>query len=654
MAQSSSLNSNNPFRRNAPGIPAPALAASDSGPAHSPVDASPPLPSSDQFRSQLEDLGHSAHPPPATTFQKPKVIKKVRVQSPPPSSPESAGVPDPYSRDDEESDESSLIGDDDDELNPFGSSRPAVSHHSEGGFDGGARLPQLAVHRVPPNPFQRTLQNLELRKAEGEQSLSTSPAPTSQSARGALDVDAFKRLLLTGQAGGLGATPTPSAPAPQAGHPGTQTDGASLTDASSVPRHSLFDAIHAVVQETPRTSHETSEPDGDDEQHVLISSTRARVQAPTTLRKKPPPPSSRHGKLIKVELKDENKAEGGPSPSGTPSTPLEINKPLPPSPERHLREVESESIFDREAAGKVPELVEETVAEPLAIPRPPTPPSASHSTQQSVTPVSPTPKKPPPPPARRHPHGRSDSKASIIVTAPAPAPVSAPPSLSEEVDTSVRRSSQDSTRSRSSSLRVSVHAPAPPPPRRPNHVSRASNSFISPSAVSFSSMLSSGSERSPSEMAEPPPLTPAGQIRPSSSHDENMLPAEGAAPSPSHPNIVQPKLFPPPPPPARNVSTRSKRPPSVSSVDATYKRLSAQMPPPPPPRLRGSSKGSVDGSVMGTPGNTRILGGAMAEEPAADITAATVDSGAANDILADLTALQREVDLLRGRVEKGV
>lgn len=646
MAQSSSLSSNNPFRRNAPGAPAPALAAPDQGPAHSPVDDPPPLLSSDQFRSQLEDLGQPAHPPPATTFQKPKVVKKVRVQSPPPSSPESAGVPDPYSRADEESDEGSLSGDDDDGLNPFGSSRPAVSHHSEGVPDGGVGLPQPALHGPPPNPFQRTLQDLELGKSEGEQGPST-----PQNARGALDVDAFKRLLLTGQAGGLGATPMPSAPAPQAGHPGTQTDGASLTDASSVSRHSLFDATHAVVQETPRTSHEISEPDRDDDQHVLISNSRAKAQPPTTLRKKPPPPSSRHGKLIKVELKDKNKAEGGSSPLGTPSTPLEINKPLPPSPERHLREVESESVFDREAAGKVPEPAEETVAEPLAIPRPPTPPNASHSTRQSVTPVSPTPKKPPPPPARRHPHGRSDSKASIIITAPAP--VGAPPSLSEEADTSVRRSSQDSTRSRSSSLRVSVHAPAPPPPRRPNHVSRASNSFTSPSAISSSSILSSGSERSPSETAELSPLAPAGQIRPSSSHDENVPPAEGAAPSPSHPSNAQPKLFPPPPPPARNASTRSKRPPSVSSMDATSKRLSAQMPPPPPPRLRGSSKGSVDGSAMGTPGGSRILGGALAEEPAVDVTVATGDSSAANDILADLTALQREVDLLRGRVEKG-
>lgn len=49
-------------------------------------------------------------------------------------------------------------------------------------------------------------------------------------------------------------------------------------------------------------------------------------------------------------------------------------------------------------------------------------------------------------------------------------------------------------------------------------------------------------------------------------------------------------------------------------------------------------------------GSARILEGTLAEEPATGIAE---EGGAANDILADLTALQREVDLLRGKVEKG-
>jgi len=47
----------------------------------------------------------------------------------------------------------------------------------------------------------------------------------------------------------------------------------------------------------------------------------------------------------------------------------------------------------------------------------------------------------------------------------------------------------------------------------------------------------------------------------------------------------------------------------------------------------------------------KILEGKLAEEPALD--AAPIEKvGAAPDILADLTALQREVDALRGKVQQ--
>ncbi|KAK1757266.1 hypothetical protein QBC47DRAFT_177790 [Echria macrotheca] len=667
MAQPSSLSSNNPFRRIGAGASAPALASPVPDEADSTSDAPFTLPSSDHFRSQLEALPRPDHPPPATSFQKPKVVKKVRVQSPPPSSPESAGAPDRYSRtgryDDESSSSLSDDEDEDERSNPFNitNSSPSVDSEKAAGVEGilntrGSRGP-------PPNPFQRTLQDLELGKNE-DQNTAVSPG-----ARGALDVDAFKRLLLTGQTGMLD-TAQASASASQIAHPGYPAgDGASLTDASSVSRQSIFDATHASVQETPRTSHEISEPEVDDDRSGLITGSRPKAQSPptATLRKKPPPPSSRHGKLIKVELKDKDRPDNRERSSSSlsdqtvtkspsPPTPLEINKPLPPSPARHHKDDESESIFDREAAGKVPELAEELVTEPLPMPRPPTPPNASHAPSIITTPISPSAKKPPPPPMRRHPHNRSDSKASVLITAP-PTNSTAQP---EDLDPSVRRSSQDSTRSRSSSVRVSIHAPAPPPPRRPNHATRASTSFTSPSAVSFTNVLSSGSERSPSEAAEFSPIPSAVQARPSSAHAENTIATEAMnSPSTSGHSGVHPKLFPPPPPPARNASIRSKRPTSASSSsEATPKRMSGlSMPPPPPPRQRGSSKGSIDGVPAGgrktSDSGVRILEGSLAEEPAGGSgTGTPAESGAANDILADLTALQREVDALRGKVEK--
>ena len=52
----------------------------------------------------------------------------------------------------------------------------------------------------------------------------------------------------------------------------------------------------------------------------------------------------------------------------------------------------------------------------------------------------------------------------------------------------------------------------------------------------------------------------------------------------------------------------------------------------------------MDGSAM-------IMNETLAEEPAA---AAADDASAANDILADLTRLRKEVDALRGRYQKAV
>ncbi len=128
MADSSTFGSNNPFRRKQqaePGAaapPPPSVSTADVVELNPVFDSATPspLPTGDQFRSQLRSLPQSVQPPPKTSFQKPKVVKKVRVQSPPPSSPESAGAPDPYpaagryDRDDSSED-------DDDELeNPFG------------------------------------------------------------------------------------------------------------------------------------------------------------------------------------------------------------------------------------------------------------------------------------------------------------------------------------------------------------------------------------------------------------------------------------------------------------------------------------------------------------------------------------------------------
>ncbi|KAK3319936.1 hypothetical protein B0T19DRAFT_275127 [Cercophora scortea] len=714
--------SNNPFRRKPPSAPAavappaPALAPAPAPGAYPESRASisvtthdsaaalaPALLSSDHFRTQLQSQPQSAQPPPTTSFQKAKVVKKVRVQSPPPSSPESAGVPDrypPIGHDDDDSTSSS--GDDDDDVtsqDPFGNVLPIDPASEAAALDG---LPQLTSHGPPPNPFQKTLKDMEVGPGVSTQSPNTTPA-----ARGTMDVDAFRRLLLTGQAGGLGISqPAPSnpsvPPAQLSPHPTTPAaDGASVTDASSISRQSIFDATYPV-QDTPRTSHEASEPEPESDQRGLLSNSLPKIPPPPiTARRKPPPPSSRHGKLIKLELgqapnqaptrdgiarpmsssslsSQMGQAVTSPlvSPPAQPqSPPSDVNKPLPPAPSRFSPDGVAESIFDREAAGKVPEMEIDLDTVAMPPPRPPTPPSHSHAASSTAATAPHPPKKPAPPP-RRQPHGRSDSKLSTITSSsPAPQPEDPDP---------LRRSSMDSTRSHSSSLRINIHAPAPPPPRRSSHMPRSANSFVSPSSVSLSSIASgSTAERSPSEAPELSPVAASslpGELSKSSPgvttpgvgnplHGITSTPESFYAHSHSAAALNHPKLA-PPPPPARNPSVRAKRPTSASSFDAASRRMvgkgkeagasSAPIAPPPPPRLRRSSRGSLDGpgaARRASGESVRVISEALAEEPGsgAEEVTAVVESTApvANDILADLDKLQREVDALRGQFEKG-
>ena len=85
-------------------------------------------------------------------------------------------------------------------------------------------------------------------------------------------------------------------------------------------------------------------------------------------------------------------------------------------------------------------------------------------------------------------------------------------------------------------------------------------------------------------------------------------------------------------------------------------------PPPPPPRGRGGSRGSQDGppgiSRRQSGDSVRLLGTSVVEEPVAEEDEAPHAGGPeqpakAEDILADLDALRREVDALRGKFGEG-
>ncbi|KAL8376902.1 hypothetical protein RB595_007842 [Gaeumannomyces hyphopodioides] len=683
-----------------------------------------PSSGSELFKQQLQSLPKSAQAPPSTTFQKPKPVKKVRVQSPPPSSPESAHdadfdarfPPDPdYSagfalhhppRSDSESDGSEVTADDD----PFvgdGSSVPPTQRTSDeeigisGRHAGGlAERESWDPHSVEqqqqatstssgrtPNPFQRTLGDLEQPYKDGTAS---GAAAVSPAGKAPLDVDAFRRLLMTGQSGAA-ANPhghhshqqhANSAQPLQVHH---QTDAASITDTSSISRQSISDERSSSgnpATETPRTSHEISEPEGEEEQHSLISS--YAMQPPrTTLRKKPPPPASRHGKLIKVELgKDNPNGVAQPrqddaglvSPTGSST---DLNKPLPPAPRQQAGDPR-ESVFDREAAGKIPEVDVDPDApeEDIPAPRPPTPPNVSHSTTAPVPASQPqlqeslvsrfstsAARKPAPPP-RRQAHGRSDSRATITSNASLSSPTMPThppysPMGGNQMDGAdqgyERKVSSDSIRSRSSGMRTPGAAPpAPPPPRRPNSIS----------APPRLSSHGPGPSPSPGGLPDTPSPGAGPDIGLASGHeDERSLkppitpPTTGTTvknsntPSPSN-SIRRPTAVPPPLPPARQRSMRNGggRPASIKSVDLSRRLESRESgptpaagppPPPPRPRVRGGSR--TDGSTADSSKRNSNSG-------VAGVGEGEFTPGGAENILADLDALRREVDALRGQI----
>ncbi|KAI1757531.1 hypothetical protein F4782DRAFT_133256 [Xylaria castorea] len=626
--------SNNPFRRK-PGAASVNPAASSSSPSFgtdgpstlSTTTTRPPFTTFKSAAPENERRDEEEQP----MQQKPKkIVKKVRVQSPPPSSPEDAL---PVTRfpaleqlddDDDDGDNASDSSKSDiQEDDPFG----ATSVDPDSKLAANPPIPQ-----IPPNPFARTLQDIE---GSGQARDVNATTTTTTASKGSLDVDSFKRLLLTGYTN----LPSPAQTAlDSAGNPsgaahtlGALPDGASATDTSSISKQSIFDAL----QETPRTSHEISESEAPGDRKGVLPSSPLTIVPSASTRKKPPPPSSRHGKFIKIDLGADLNSPGAPpaASTGAPDLPspfgvvsrkvssesattlhptqgTDVNKPLPAPPLRAATDEDVESPFDREAAGKVPE----AFAELRAHPRPPTPPPTTRSRSGSQT--STQSRKPAAPPPRRH--GRSESKAPSVYHI--------------NTNEDPPRSSMESNLSRAESLRISANsAPAPPPPRRPSHL-RQGSSFAGINPGGYSAISPNLNEKEQSFLGSS--LTPMAS--------PSIQSGFSYSPSTTTPGVNgQIKLNPPPPPPTRKQSTR--RPPSVRSIEsscgpAPLRRVSREKeggalpPPPPPPRTRGGSRKGSAGSV--TVGN-------------GSVTPTALESGKqGEDILADLDTLRREVDEL--------
>ncbi|KAF5024012.1 hypothetical protein F66182_3914 [Fusarium sp. NRRL 66182] len=608
--------SSNPFRKST------AIAVDTATFSNSTPSAAARFPTLDSFEA-------ASTTPPPTSFQqdnasaidlKSKITKRVRVLSPPPLSPDSP---------------------------EWAFATPSLAQHGayqqnqDDPFDATSnddsdREIVAAATQGPGNPFSKTLRDMESPAAEQqleqERKEEGFALKAANTARRSLDVNSFKRLLMTGNSESDKASPprirqSMPPPARDTRERPSIFRGTSHDDSKNAP------ASINEVQEASLISQEDSDTPEDDLDPGSVSDSSASAQVSSRSSKKPPPPpSSRHGKSIKLDLVGK---QASPEVLATMS-PSDMNKPLPPAPVRKSLDEGAESPFDREAAGKVPE-GEVEVEKSLASPE-----------QQGSA------RKPVPTPPPRRGHARGESKAHAVGLG-----------LGQHhfVHNDENLSRSSSMRSRSEHNRRDSHAGAPPPPPpRSHHASRQSTQVLTDVASRF------GTDWSQSSSSPAPSLdidlstnqTPT-QLRQSSTL-ESTPPREVQSGNHQPPTT---KSWAPPPPPARNTSVR--RPASIKSVDSSSRRISfeskshnAMAPPPPPRRQRGSSRGSVEGPRRTSlDGAGKAGSGQVAEE--ADDAAAVIGSGPASrqsavepgksvNILADLDALQREVDALRGKL----
>ncbi|KAI4767114.1 hypothetical protein E4T44_14564, partial [Aureobasidium sp. EXF-8845] len=187
-----------------------------------------------------------------------------------------------------------------------------------------------SAQQVPYNPFAKTLATIEAQHGPSAP-VGLSRDTSAASGKPAMDVDAFTRMLLTGNT----QSATPESMRPSASLPSPATAG-SLGD------------LHPESPSASDDEHHDQPPEPDYEQLTgLVRTPDAQSKKP-----KPPPPAHRHGKALPtpskgpqtVSFADFNTPTGSPAPP-SPSlaspkpqlvrSPSDLNKPLPPPPPPH-------------------------------------------------------------------------------------------------------------------------------------------------------------------------------------------------------------------------------------------------------------------------------------------------------------------------------
>ncbi|KAG6120188.1 hypothetical protein E4U14_004024 [Claviceps sp. LM454 group G7] len=530
-----------------------------------------------------------------------KPVRRVRVLSPPPLSPDASvssldGAQPPGSH----SDDTLRFSDLDPSSDPFGgtSSTDESDRDRDGTMIQSYHLVQekAAVVTTPANPFSKPSPHVQgpgdlqtARREEGE------VLKTAAAGKKVLNVDAFRSLLMTGRVGDEQhheptAKQTSSTIQPVSPLNATANIANDSDDDSSVSSTSESQVEQGEVQEV---SSLTSPQDPPKDKKLAI---------------RPPPPSSRHGKSLKKHepgpgsrLDEENASQGAVS-----ARPQAVS-----SPRGSLDDDVQPFVTYREL---------DTVSTEVEVNEASQPQADSTARRQNTTKKS----APAPPPPPRRGHSRSDTKL--------PLPPAHSPSCAHRPSSAAAAAAGDSA-SRPETTKPSGPVPTPPPSRRPHTASRQT-SQLSASALGVSSPTSTRGSI-PTDHAEPIPSSPWPDLS-----AENHHSSKSSAP--------------PPPPPARQSSTR--RPSSLhSTTEGQPRRVSSASesrsrdgpgvlvpPPPPPPRNRsGSGHGAKRASEVTSPVEGPGLGTG---------TENGKGNGKGADILADLDALQREVDALRGKM----
>lgn len=354
--------------------------------------------------------------------------------------------------------------------------------------------------RAPYNPFARTLASREAGFGLSEDSRETAEGggrENEQRAKPALDVDAFKNILMTG-------APIPTG---LSTHLGTPRPHHITTEAPAA-----YDAAYGAHPESPRDIHHdydsTSE---DDEKSELMGIGRSEDLAPPA----PPKPKTKGPQTVSFADFDQSIPPGfvssrsrsphinaqhltGILRSASPRPGSDLNKPLP-APPTEPTEKSSPALAD--ASGPLPRAdVQSPTTSSSAKPIPPPPPtrksgaghgrarSSSNLSNMTTDSASSTPADsgpsmssnklaPPPPPTRKSGNhstaqpqakGPSSPHPEARLTPPPPPPLRRLSSRSARGTSNLgRQASEDGSSMAETTPAPTTSAPPPPPPRRP-------------------------------------------------------------------------------------------------------------------------------------------------------------------------------------------